>query len=1015
MAGDVAINGQTVPNRSPYSASTHVDTTVTLPVTRLALDNSRPLVVTRIRLFLGGRGAARNYQGYVAAANGSSHAGTGLRSVGASSAVDTGWMGLTAPLGGYGAEMKIGIDNVSGSINFGTTDLAGRNVYDDFGQYTGRTLSGWYSFIEAPTAPGINTLTATSSTSAQVNIAGPGSYGGAAAETWYVDYATTNFTGGYSTISSTSSFIDVTGLTPGVTYYFRSRLSNAATRLFSTTSPASASSSLTLGSAPDAPTGLAVMTGAGYSAATWSAPASNGGQPITSYRLDYSVDSAFGTYSSTTTAALKATVLKLTPGSVYNFRVSATNSIGTSPASSTVAATPPERTTLDVVASAAAHVSSGVQVEIRSDGAASPTLTLGYVAFGVGTDFVSIASLATGYSAGQFAPLGGALNVSLVTDPDGNVYVIGIDGANLNALLVTRYVRTGTTTWAASGKLSQAMPSAVDGIVGVAAAFVPGVGGSPTPSIFALARRAGSVSAVGSISYAVLSPSAVAASAGSLFLNYGNDPSFLGKAPTGAADNSGTAAVAALVDGGTRLAMVANGLAVVGVTNGVVSSVSKSADGTAITGAKLQVVGVSADMFTVIRPSSGALSATFYGSNGSTLGSVTYSGANAQGGSFAALWAAYYDRVAGLLTAYYVADDSALKLESVDISPVTYAATAPVVLSTDFGAASSTNSALRAPAGKVDERRVIVAGANLSGSGKSTVSYSDRSGNVVPTAPVLVDEVGYDASGARAFVWTFGDPNPADAQTAFDFEVQRVSDSVNVVTSGKTASTASTRTVAANALANGVAYRWRTRGYDELDMVGTWSAYDAFTTSALGTLTITSPATDNPAGLELASVPIAWTFSQADGYVQTQRRVKVVRVTDSWTVSDTGMTASTATSYTVGPLESDVQVRVELSIVTNAPGTPTVTALRLLTPSYSQPMTPTATLSVGESYVVIVALNPAPTGSRPDVVRNDVARRDTGSSGDFLVVGSMAKNGAYLDHAVASGGRYDYQVIGVAE
>ena len=451
------------------------------------------------------------------------------------------------------------------------------------------------------------------------------------------------------------------------------------------------------------------------------------------------------------------------------------------------------------------------------------------------------------------------------------------------------------------------------------------------------------------------------------------------------------------------------------MVNGTVSSVAKAAAGTTTPTDRLRVLGVSASAFAVLRTNGSALAWSFYSSAGSLLGSGSFAGSNANGGGFTAQWGAYYDARAQVVTAYYLADTgSTMQLESIDVSPTTYAATSPTVLTAALGPASSTNSTVRTPVGALDERRVLVAAANLSGSTKSPAAFVDTSGNAAPTAPALVDEVGYDATSSRVLAWAFGDPNAADAQTAYELEIQRVSDSVNVVATGKVTSATASRTIAGGTLTNGVNYRWRVRTYDALDVVGAWSAYDTFTTSSLGTLTITSPAADNPAGLDTSSIAVTWSYSQANGYVQTQRRVRLVRVSDSAVLSDTTMQATTSQSYTVTNVPTDVPVRIEVSIVTNAPGTPTVGPVsRLLTTSYGAPMTPTAVLTPGAAWVDVVVTNPMPSGSRPQVARNLIERRETGSGAAFVAIGEAEVNGTYRDHAVRSGRGYDYRVRGV--
>jgi len=96
---------------------------------------------------------------------------------------------------------------------------------------------------------------------------------------------------------------------------------------------------------PDAPTNL-VKNGEPTATTvplSWTAPANDGGSPITGYQIESAREdpSNFGTFFAFTTVVADTgnvtthTVTGLTPGDFFQFRVSAINSDGTSSASST--------------------------------------------------------------------------------------------------------------------------------------------------------------------------------------------------------------------------------------------------------------------------------------------------------------------------------------------------------------------------------------------------------------------------------------------------------------------------------------------------------------------------------------------------------------------------------------------------------------------------------------------------------------------------------------------------------
>ena len=100
---------------------------------------------------------------------------------------------------------------------------------------------------------------------------------------------------------------------------------------------AQATRTVTVITAPGAPTGLAATPGDGRVLLSWAAPP-DGGSPVTDYAVQYSGDAGatWNTFADGVSADTNATVTGLTNGQTYGFRVNATNAAGTGPASTAI-------------------------------------------------------------------------------------------------------------------------------------------------------------------------------------------------------------------------------------------------------------------------------------------------------------------------------------------------------------------------------------------------------------------------------------------------------------------------------------------------------------------------------------------------------------------------------------------------------------------------------------------------------------------------------------------------------
>src|SRR5207244_3202867 len=92
---------------------------------------------------------------------------------------------------------------------------------------------------------------------------------------------------------------------------------------------------------PSAPQNLAATGGNAQVTLTWQAPASNGGSPITNYRIYRGLSPGTETLLTTVGAVTSYTDTAVTNGVTYYYQVSAVNNAGEGPRSNAAPAPPP--------------------------------------------------------------------------------------------------------------------------------------------------------------------------------------------------------------------------------------------------------------------------------------------------------------------------------------------------------------------------------------------------------------------------------------------------------------------------------------------------------------------------------------------------------------------------------------------------------------------------------------------------------------------------------------------------
>jgi len=178
------------------------------------------------------------------------------------------------------------------------------------------------SNLAVPGAPTSVSATA-GNTQATVTFGAPTSDGGAS----ITGYTVTSTPAGGTDIDAGTTALShtVTGLANGTPYTF----TVTATNSVGTSSPSLVSNFITPGNVPDAPTSVFATATDTSAVISFTTPASDGGSPITSYTVTSSPGGLTATGSTS-----PITVSGLTDGVTYTFTVTATNSVGTSAASS---------------------------------------------------------------------------------------------------------------------------------------------------------------------------------------------------------------------------------------------------------------------------------------------------------------------------------------------------------------------------------------------------------------------------------------------------------------------------------------------------------------------------------------------------------------------------------------------------------------------------------------------------------------------------------------------------------
>ncbi|MDE0218154.1 MAG: fibronectin type III domain-containing protein, partial [Spirochaetaceae bacterium] len=266
------------------------------------------------------------------------------------SAIDLDWDAPASPGGSPIIRYEIYVSVNSGNWTLRESTTAGVTAYRDTQASAGTALRyrvwavnalgpGAPAVVDAPTAvppgpPRNLEAVAVSPTEIELDWDAPRDDGGSAITGYRIEYSRTG-TGSWRTLEADTKSTDTdytdTPLDPGTTRHYRVRTINGA-GLSSDWSNVDHATTVTV---PGAPTGLRVVPGTVQGSTqlllTWTRPSTDGGSPVTGYRIEWSrTGTGFWTVleGDTRSTATAYTHRGLSPGTTRHYRVRAINGAG---------------------------------------------------------------------------------------------------------------------------------------------------------------------------------------------------------------------------------------------------------------------------------------------------------------------------------------------------------------------------------------------------------------------------------------------------------------------------------------------------------------------------------------------------------------------------------------------------------------------------------------------------------------------------------------------------------------
>lgn len=571
------------------------------------------------------------------------------------------------------------------------------------------------------------------------------------------------------------------------------------------------------------------------------------------------------------------------------------------------------------VGDAVVQLSDGTAVEMDTDGGAVPTISLVHTGAGHATATALTGTL-TG-SAWTRYDLNDAQDVALLRNASDDLIAVAGDQNVHNGYRGAGYTKGAGYTWT---KQTEINSGSVGGATGdtdsrAHAAVWAATGGGTSSKGHTIAVCIGNT---GKLYYVTADAGAMLAGSGTLLVNSGLNPTFLGTTSSAVKGGGGvaiaangantTSGLAACSFDSTHLTVGAWAVNSSGALSTNTNITTALTTGTQTATTKVVLIRVSSNRWLLLYPSpttAGRVMGAIFSSTAQVGSAVEYGSVSGWTSPSASLsWDAYLDTVLGKVFLYSWSGTNMLRLGvSIAGDVVTWDS---ATTADDTSVGSGTNSTVRSvrqPTGAFVDWQTF----NNNGAGTYAL-LGDYT--VINTAPTIAYGASSLADGAFPNTATptltayVSDPDASQTLTV-TFDVATDSGFSSIVYTG-TNTAASPQTAGAvskttSALTKGVLLYWRAKVSDGLD-TSSYTATRTFTIYDDPTVTIgasTPSATTSTGGPNLT---ITYTYTQAQGLAQDSRRIRVQNAAGSTTYYDSGVVMAATVTLTIDAVAAGI-------------------------------------------------------------------------------------------------------------